>query len=142
MTHYDTFSEAAKMSWALRGGCGLCGDLRQRFEAILLQIPGAGSLDLRLPSVGILHRSFPVASLESAASVVRARGLRAIIKENLNLSKMGLVISKQIGYTVYSEITKRLFPACCNRRFGNGRFLIAWSIRWCFAPSMPSNSPS
>ena len=105
-------------------------------------IPGAGSLDLQLPSVGKLHRSFPAVSLESAAFIVRARGLRAIIKEKLIFAKMGLVISKQIGYTVCSEITKRLFPACCNRRFGNGRFLIAGSIRWCFAPSMPSNSPS
>ena len=25
MTHYDTFSGAAKMSWALRGGCGFVG---------------------------------------------------------------------------------------------------------------------
>ncbi len=49
MTHYDTFSGAAKMSWALRGGCGCCDSLRRRSEALRLQIPCAGSLDCGCP---------------------------------------------------------------------------------------------
>ena len=80
-------SRGCKVPWALRGGCGLCGglrglgcgccdSLRRRHDAFLHHIPGAGSLDSRLPCAGKPHRGLPAASLGSAASIVRARGLR------------------------------------------------------------------
>jgi hypothetical protein len=45
-------------------------------EHFSLHIPGAGSLDLRLPCAGRPRRGLPAASLGSTASVVRAIGLR------------------------------------------------------------------
>ena len=45
-------------------------------ERFSLHIPGAGSLDLRLPCAGRPRRGLPAASLGSTASVVRAMGLR------------------------------------------------------------------
>ena len=42
LTHYDTFSEAAKMSWALRGGCGRCDDLHRDSPCFATANPRCG----------------------------------------------------------------------------------------------------
>ena len=49
-------------------------------ERFSLHIPSAGSLDLRLPCAGRPHRGLPAAFLGSTASVVRAIGLREIMR--------------------------------------------------------------
>ena len=134
-------STGCKVPWALRGGCGLCGDLRRLgcgccdslrrgCEAFSLHIPDAGSLDLQLPCAGRPRRGLPATSLGSAASVVRAMGLCEKMRfwRGSCFSKMknrGLQFHVTSVILRIEFIKKRLFRACCSRRFGNGRFFAA-----------------
>ena len=73
LTHYGTFSDAAKMSWALRGGCGCCGSRYRKSGTISALLSRHGQQNLLLPAAEKPHRGLSAASLKSAASFVRAR---------------------------------------------------------------------
>ena len=86
-------------------------------ERFSLHIPGVGSSFLRLPCAGRPRCGLPAASLGSTASVVRAKRFRRKMQRCL-------AFFDRVCYTVCGTLKMRPFPVCCNRRFGNGRFLL------------------